>query len=58
MSVTKQLIFFLAMEANGVHQLFDCQHYSKYLPLCSAEDRNSQRFEKKLRNADRILIFK
>jgi len=29
------------MEVNGVHQLFVCPYSSKYLLLCSAEDRNS-----------------
>jgi len=27
------------MEANGVYQLFGFQHSSKYLVLCSAEER-------------------
>jgi len=34
-------IFFPTMEVNGVHQWFDYRHSSKYLPLCSAEGRNS-----------------
>ncbi len=32
------------MEVNGYHQLFGNQHSSKYLLLCSAEERNSYRF--------------
>jgi len=32
------IVFFLpTMEVNGVHQLSDYRHSSKYLPLCSAE---------------------
>jgi len=52
MSVTKQLdpidfhsIFFPTMDANGVYQLFGYWHYSKCLPLCSAGERNSYKFE-------------
>jgi len=48
MSVIKQLtpltsivFFFPTMEVNGVHQLSGYQHSSKYLHLCSAEERNS-----------------
>jgi len=38
-------IFFPAMEVNGSHQLFDYQHSSKYLLLCSKEEekKNSYR---------------
>jgi len=32
------------MEVNGVHQLFDYSHPSKYLLLCLVKDRNSHRF--------------
>jgi len=28
------------MKVNGVHQLFGYTHSSKYLPLCSAEERH------------------
>jgi len=53
MLITKQLmypidfhsIFLPTIEFNGVHQLSGYQHSSKYLPLCSAEERNSYRFE-------------
>jgi len=53
------LIFFPTMEGNGVHQLFNCQHSSKYLLLCSTEERNSYRFGTTWGwvNDDRILIF-
>jgi len=34
------------MEFNGVHQLSGYRHSLKYLLLCSAEERNSYRFEK------------
>jgi len=50
MSVTKELTSIKkkkknsTMEVNGVHQLSSYQHSSKYLLLCSAEDRNSYRF--------------
>ncbi len=51
MLVTKQLlvatdlwnIFFHTMEVNGYHQLFGYQHSSKYLLLCSTEQRSSYR---------------
>ncbi len=33
------------MEINGYHQLFGFQHSSKYLLLCSAEERNSYSFK-------------
>jgi len=48
MSVTIDVhsLFFPTMEVNGVHQLSGCWHPSKYLPLCSAEERNSYKFEK------------
>ncbi len=36
--------FLYTLEVNGYHQLFGCQHSSKYLILCSKE-RNSYRFE-------------
>jgi len=51
MLVTKQLdtigldsIYFLhTMEVNGVHKLFGYQHFfSKYLLLCSTQERNSE----------------
>jgi len=32
------------MEVNGAKQLFGSNHSSKYLPLCSADKRNSYRF--------------
>jgi len=34
-----------SMEFNGVQQMFGYRHSSKYLLLCSAEERNSYRFE-------------
>jgi len=46
MSITKQLmgigfhiIIFQYMKVNGVHQLFDYPHCSKYILLCLAEER-------------------
>jgi len=33
------------MEVNGVHELSGCRHSSKYIPLCSAEERKSYRYE-------------
>ncbi len=33
------------MKVNGDHQLFGYQHSSKYILLCSTEQRNSYRFE-------------
>jgi len=64
MSVTKQLmdpidfhsIYFPTMGFNGVHQLSGYRNSSKYLPLCSAEERNSYRFETTWANDDRIFI--
>jgi len=52
-SVTKQLMdpigihLFPTMEVNGIHQLsgYWLRHSSKYISLCSAEERNSCRFE-------------
>jgi len=47
MLVTKQcrgVFLSHTMKVNGVHQLFGYQHSSKYLLLCSAEERNSSRF--------------
>jgi len=37
-------IFFSTMEVNGAKQLFGSNRSSKYLPLCSAEERNSSKF--------------
>jgi len=34
------------MEVIGIHQLPGYQRTSKYIPLCSAEERDSYRFEK------------
>ncbi len=43
---------------NGYRQLFGCQHPSKYLPLCSTEERNSYRFGTTSGWVnDRIFIF-
>jgi len=33
-------ILFPTMEVNGCRQLFDYQHYLKYLLMCSTEERN------------------
>jgi len=33
-----------AKEVNGAKQLLGSKHSSKYLPLCSAEEKNSFRF--------------
>ncbi len=71
MLVTKQLLvnidfhlillffIFLSMEVNGYQQLFGYSHFSKYLLLCSAEERCSYRFGTSLgwENDDRIFIF-
>jgi len=45
------------MEVNGVHELSGCRHSSKYIPLCSAEERKSYRYETTWGwvNYDRIL---
>ncbi len=47
------------MEINGYCQLFSYQHSSRYLLLCSDEERNSYRFGTSGRwvNDDRIVIF-
>jgi len=37
-------VFFSTMKVNGAPQLFGSNHSSKYLPLCSAEKRNSYGF--------------
>jgi len=41
LSIFLNSIFFPTMEVNGYHQLFD--YSSKYLVLCSTEERNSYR---------------
>ncbi len=46
-----------SMEVNGYSQLFSYQHSSKYLILCSTEERNSYRFGTTLRDFDRIFFF-
>jgi len=38
------IIIFCTMEINGAPQLFGSNRSSKYLPLCSATERNSFRF--------------
>jgi len=47
------------MEVNGAHKLFGYPYSSKYLILCSAEERNSYRFRTSWGwvNDDRIVIF-
>jgi len=47
------------MEVNGAPQLFGSNRSSKYIPLCSAEVRNSYRFATTWGwvNDDRIFIF-
>jgi len=47
------------MEVNGAHQLFSYWHSSKYLRLCSTEERNSYRFGTAWGwvNDDNIFIF-
>ncbi len=47
------------MEVNGAPELLRLPHSSEYLPLCSAEQRNSYRFGTTWGwvNADRIFIF-
>ena len=36
---------YYGLEVNDAHQLFSYPYSSKYLPFCSAEERNSYRFE-------------
>ena len=59
MSVTSIEFFFSTMEVNGVHQLSGYRHSSKYLLLCSEEERNSYRFKTTWGrvNDDRMFIF-
>jgi len=38
------IFFYSTMEVNGAKQLFGSNQSSKYLNLCSAEERNSCRF--------------
>jgi len=42
------------MEVNGAPQLFGSNRSSKYLPLCSAEERNSYRFAKKVESFNNV----
>jgi len=44
--LTSIVFFFSYMEVNGAKQLFGSNPSSKYLHLCSAEERNSLRFAK------------
>jgi len=53
------IVFFSTMEVNGTKQLFGSNRSSKYLPMCSAEERNSYMFVTiwEWVNDDRIFIF-
>ncbi len=42
--MTYGIFFYLNMEVNGATKLPGYKSYSKYLPLCSAEQINSYRF--------------
>jgi len=39
------ILFFSIMEVSGAKELFGSNRSSKYLHLCSAEERNSYKFE-------------
>ncbi len=56
---TQSSIFSPTMEVNGAPKQPDYKLSSKYLPLCSAEQRNSYRFGSTWEwvNDDRIFIF-
>ncbi len=57
--LTSIVLFFPAMEVNGAPKQRDYNLSSKYVPLCSAEQRNSYRFGTTWGwvNDDRIFIF-